>query len=73
MVIVDDYLPVHMGTKAPVFGKSEDGSLWVALLEKAWAKLYGSYSACQKGTTFFAGPHLYGTPALYEIHRNIED
>eukprot|EP00362_Geleiidae_sp_MMETSP1317_P001351 CAMPEP_0201282170 /NCGR_PEP_ID=MMETSP1317-20130820/4975_1 /ASSEMBLY_ACC=CAM_ASM_000770 /TAXON_ID=187299 /ORGANISM="Undescribed Undescribed, Strain Undescribed" /LENGTH=65 /DNA_ID=CAMNT_0047594127 /DNA_START=488 /DNA_END=685 /DNA_ORIENTATION=+ len=46
-VIVDDYFPVDSRTAKLAFSgpKIEEGvtELWVCLLEKAWAKIYGSY------------------------------
>ena len=46
-VIVDDYLPVNMKTGKLAFAYSKQGELWVSLLEKAWAKLNGSYASCE--------------------------
>ena len=45
-VIVDDFLPVKkFAVNKPAFGtSSESGELWISLLEKGWAKLYGSYA-----------------------------
>jgi len=45
-VIVDDYLPTHSDyPDNPAFSCSKDrGELWVSLLEKGWAKLYGSFA-----------------------------
>ena len=42
-VIVDDKIPVWPYNNEPAFAKSKNGCLWVILLEKAWAKLHGSY------------------------------
>ena len=44
--MVDDYFPVskkdnHIMCANP----TKDGSIWVMILEKCWAKLYGSYDA----------------------------
>ncbi len=48
-VVVDNYLPV-IG-KYPSFAKDREsrGELWVAMLEKAYAKLYGNYSNLTAG------------------------
>ena len=39
------------------------------LLEKAWAKLYGSYQRIEAGTTGEALPALTGAPTEYILHR----
>ena len=44
VVVVDDYLPVD-SDGMPAFAKSKVPELWICLLEKAWAKLNGSYHA----------------------------
>jgi calpain len=51
IVVVDDYLPVSKATGQPIFAKPADGSaeLWVMLVEKAYAKLHGSYEAIVGG------------------------
>jgi hypothetical protein len=46
-VLVDDYLPIE-GNKL-IFSHSKQGDFWVCLLEKAWAKLMGSYGATIQG------------------------
>jgi hypothetical protein len=46
-VIVDDYLPTKNGR--PIYAHSKQGELWVPLLEKAWAKVHGSYSRTEGG------------------------
>ena len=46
-VIIDDYLPTRYNR--PCYANSKDGELWVMLLEKAWAKLHGSYSRIESG------------------------
>ncbi|CDW73061.1 calpain family cysteine protease containing protein [Stylonychia lemnae] len=44
IITVDDYLPVTTsGTKSIFAQIGKDGSMWVSLLEKAWAKLNGNY------------------------------
>jgi len=49
VVFVDDRLPVKGGK--PAFGGGQDPrEFWVALLEKAYAKLHGSYGAIESGS-----------------------
>ena len=43
VVIVDDYLPAYKKSKKLCFAKSTKNQIWVALLEKAWAKINGGY------------------------------
>lgn len=53
-VIIDDRLPCEQATRAPLcaqaFGR-EDGSFlsWASLIEKAYAKLHGSYASLWSG------------------------
>ena len=44
---MDDYIPIKY--KQPAFTKSNDHSIWVMLLEKAYAKAFGSYYNIQSG------------------------
>ncbi|CAD8121740.1 unnamed protein product [Paramecium sonneborni] len=41
LITLDDYVPVH--NNEPAFSGSDSQEIWVILLEKAWAKLFGSY------------------------------
>ena len=44
LVLIDDYVP-YIGTDFKQFAmsKSEENEIWVALIEKAWAKVNGNY------------------------------
>lgn len=57
VVVVDDYVPVDMYGRL-AFSKSRGGEgreeLWVVLVEKAVAKLFGSYEAIISGNVFEA-------------------
>jgi len=71
-VVIDDYLPTKNNNL--VFAKSKGfGEIWVCLLEKAWAKLYGSYCRMSGGDPSFACIHLNGTPAETHYHEEIRD
>ena len=65
-VIVDDHFPCRNG--APCFSKSNTQEIWAMLLEKAWAKLYGSYARTEAGTPSFASVHLQGVPSWKHKH-----
>lgn len=41
-VIIDDHIPCDSDGE-PCFSKANGNELWVMLLEKAWAKIHGSY------------------------------
>jgi len=69
-VILDDYFPV-VGNR-PAFCSSKEGEIWAMLLEKAWAKLYGSYMRTEGGQTAHATQHLMGYPAHTYDHKNIQ-
>ncbi|GLT26977.1 hypothetical protein SLA2020_020110 [Shorea laevis] len=48
-VVVDDWIPCEAPCK-PAFATSKKGNeLWVSILEKAYAKLHGSYEALEGG------------------------
>lgn len=53
-IVVDDYIP--MNDQGPAFTKGgADGlEMWPAILEKAYAKLYGSYDNIEAGKVHLA-------------------
>lgn len=65
-VVVDDYFPSLNGKL--VFGSSKDNTIWVALLEKAWAKLHGNYCRIINGTVDMGYIHLCGMPSTAYKH-----
>ena len=63
-------MPVDASGK-PAFAKCRDGELWVSLLEKAWAKLHGSYARSVGGLPCFAANHIMGVPAESYFHDEV--
>ena len=47
-VLVDDYIPCFPGG-GPAYTRNHWNELWAMLLEKAYAKLNGSYAALKSG------------------------
>lgn len=72
-VIIDDFFVVY--NKQPCFTKSHDNELWVMLLEKAWAKVHGSYSKIESGLTTECLHDLTGAPTkdFYTDEEDNED
>ncbi|KEG09209.1 calpain-like cysteine peptidase [Trypanosoma grayi] len=61
-VLLDDYLP--SSNHGPVFARCDNDlrKLWVPLLQKAYAKLYGSYAAIQYGDSLEPLQDFLGFP-----------
>ena len=73
-VIVDDYIPCDKVNELPCFAYSADmGEIWAMLVEKAWAKLHGSYSMIRRGSTITALPHLTGAASSRYDHNTLTD
>jgi hypothetical protein len=74
VVVVDDYFPWCNHKQNWAFSKSSaDKEIWVLLLEKAWAKIFGSYMRIEGGTTGEALPSITGAPATAFIHSDIQN
>jgi len=65
--VMDDYIPCSASTKKPIFTRSNGKELWVVLLEKAWAKIYGSYARIEAGLTRECLHDLTGAPTKYYL------
>ena len=65
-VIVDDFFPSIYNK--PAFAHSKNNEIWSLILEKAWAKLHGSYMRTKSGQPSFAAQHLLGTPTIRVDH-----
>lgn len=71
-VTVDDFFPCYpLGS--PLFSKTHGNELWVLLLEKAYAKLHGSYFSLRGGYASEALIDLTGCPTTcYQFDVSIQ-
>ena len=60
-VVVDDIIAVSHGK--PFFSRNSGNELWVILLEKAYAKVVGSYEKIEGGIPYLALCDITGMPA----------
>ena len=61
-LVVDKYLPCLNG--GPVFSQGNKNEIWVLLLEKAWAKIHGSYFRIEAGSAETVMHDLTGAPSF---------
>lgn len=62
LITIDDRLPCDPRTRRPLFTSTSGGQLWASLVEKAYAKTHGSYSAIHGGFLADALSDLTGAP-----------
>jgi calpain-15 len=63
-VIIDDWFPCNPTTGKPVYSHTNGNELWVLILEKAWAKLHGSYQRIEQGIPYQAFMDLLCQPGI---------
>ena len=68
IIIIDDYLPVNKNTKNLAFAKNKNNEIWVCLIEKAWAKLNGSYNNITNNWMHQILEVLTGFPSKFYLH-----
>lgn len=60
-VYVDEYIPVSRYSRQEAsFAKFHGNKLWVMLMEKAWAKICGTYARSDGGFPGIAAEHVLG-------------
>jgi len=73
LVTLDDYFPCVSKYSGPAFSKANGNELWVLLLEKAYAKIYGSYANIESGLCLNALRDLTGAPGEYFETDNVNN
>eukprot|EP00929_Paragymnodinium_shiwhaense_P084314 TRINITY_DN45073_c0_g1_i1.p1 TRINITY_DN45073_c0_g1~~TRINITY_DN45073_c0_g1_i1.p1 ORF type:complete len:736 (+),score=158.91 TRINITY_DN45073_c0_g1_i1:108-2315(+) len=63
-IVIDDKIPVEPGTLKPKFARTHCNEMWVLLLEKAFAKMYGGYDRLDGGQMSWALTALTGNPSI---------
>ena len=63
-ILLDDFFPCrqYSGAYFPAFAQCKGGEIWVPLLEKAYAKIHGSYFNVESGVSHHALRDLTGAP-----------
>ena len=69
-IVVDDRIPCYDDSLEPCFTRNHSNEIWCLLLEKAFAKLHGSYDNIIAGHTDQALTCLTGAPSTYYQHKN---
>lgn len=65
-IIIDDQIPCMQET-GPCFSRTDGNELWVTLIEKAYAKIFGAYDKIESGLSGHAMRDLTGAPYTYYI------
>ena len=59
---IDDFFPCTGSYGGPAFTRANGNEIWVLILEKAWAKIHGSYERIEAGLCRDAFRDLTGAP-----------
>jgi calpain-15 len=68
---MDDYIPCKWNK--PVFTRANGNELWVLFLEKAWAKIHGSYDRIKWGQAHLTMRDLTGAPGYQYVIETEKD
>jgi calpain-15 len=63
-IVIDEMIPVEPGTLRPKFARTHCNEMWVLLLEKAFAKMYGGYDRLDGGQMHWALTAITGVPSI---------
>ena len=70
-VLIDDYIVCKNGE--PAFSRAKGPELWVLLLEKAWAKMHGSFMQIEAGEPHYTMRDLTGAPGYHYLIDEVEN
>ena len=78
VVVVDDYFPFNPATDTWAFArpsktKDRNNEIWVLIVEKAWAKVFGSYQRIEAGMVGEAMYPLTGCASTGFRHDDVVD
>ena len=62
IVYVDNFLPTKDDGESLAYSSANGKEMWVAIIEKAWAKMHGSYERIESGDTQPTVRDLTGAP-----------
>ena len=71
-IILDDYIPCGKNSK-PSFAHAVNSGIWISLLEKAYAKAFGTYQSIEKGKASDTLRDLTGAKVENYFKLNEED
>jgi calpain-15 len=63
-IVIDNFFPCDGRKKSPCFSSGGENNLWVMIIEKCYAKAYGSYHKIEGGIPEHAMRDLTGAPTL---------
>jgi len=67
-VATNDKLPVDKAWKEPFFANGKEGTFWIEMLEKAFAKIFGDYKTIEAGLPSEAFKAVTQAPVDTKIH-----
>ena len=74
-IVIDDYFPYDVRPEKDTWMFSRDtteNEIWVQILEKAYAKVFGSYEVVEGGKPYQALNNLTGFPSHVLYHEELE-
>jgi len=64
-IVIDELIPCHADSLEPKFAQANSNEMWTLLMEKAFAKMYGSYQMLEGGQMAWALSAITGNPDVH--------